>query len=118
MRVGRGDIHRRVVAALIGKHGRNIFPLVRRRSRHCFGSSPRRGEPEQDRREPSERKGHEQERRHSPGSERHGLGATNLLAVEGIARGEASALPLRRAEMKTGRRRCLHPAANPLWVTA
>jgi hypothetical protein len=62
-RIGRSDIHRRVVAALIGEHGRNIFPLVRRGS--CHGS-PRRGEPEQDRREPSERKGREQERRHAP----------------------------------------------------
>jgi len=47
-RIGRGDIHRCVVAALIGEHGRNIFPLVRRRPCHCLGSSPRRGEPEQD----------------------------------------------------------------------
>jgi hypothetical protein len=45
-RIGRGDIHRRGVAALIGEHGRKIFPLVRRNSRHV--GSPRRGEPEQD----------------------------------------------------------------------
>jgi hypothetical protein len=47
-RIARGDIHRRVVAALIGEHGRNSFPLVRRRSCHCLGGPPRRGEPEQD----------------------------------------------------------------------
>jgi hypothetical protein len=47
-RIARGDIYRRGGAALIGEHRRNIFPLVRRRSCRCLGSSPRRGEPEQD----------------------------------------------------------------------
>jgi hypothetical protein len=52
------------------------------------------------------------------GPERHDLGAMSVLAVEEGARGGASALLSRRAEMKTGRRRCLHPAPDPLWVTA
>src|SRR5262245_42185473 len=51
-------------------------------------------------------------------SERHGLGVVSLLAVEEIARGEAFGLLPRRAEMKTGRKPCLHPAANPIWVSA
>jgi len=46
------------------------------------------------------------------------LGMMSLLAMEGIARGEAFGLLPRRAEMKTGRRPCLHPASDPLWVTA
>jgi len=47
-RIAGGDIHRRGGAALIGEHGRKIFPLVRRRPCHRPGNSPRRGEPEQD----------------------------------------------------------------------
>jgi hypothetical protein len=55
-RIRRGDIHRRGVAALIGEHGRKIFPLARRSPGHAMRGSPRRGEVEQDWAEPSERR--------------------------------------------------------------
>src|SRR5262245_65765806 len=65
-RIPRGDVHRRGGAALIGKHGRKIFPLVRRRPATPLRDSPFRGEAREDRSGPSGRKGEQHHRRGAP----------------------------------------------------
>ena len=71
--------------------------------------SPPRGEAREDRSGPSERKGEQHRRRGAPPSERYGLGAMKLLAVEG----ERARSFSRRAENEGGAEALPPPRFKP-----